>query len=382
MHGRIRGLAATVALLAGASLALGLGACGSGSSGQAKTLLKQTFGGNHRVDSGNLSFNVTLNPSGSRTISGPISFSFGGPFQTLGTGKLPQSNFTVSVSALGKTGSLGLISTGQSGFVSLGGTSYQMPAATFQKLESSFSGLTSTTSGGSGSALTRLGIDPLRWLTNPSIAGNESVGGADTTHIKAGIDVVALLGDLGTFLQKASSVGVPNAARIPTSISAATRAKIARAVQNPHFDVWTGTSDKTPRKLAITLTLPVTGQISTLLGGLRSASVALSLQYANLNQPQTITAPPTVRPFAEFQAKLKSFQQSLQSFLTGTLGGGAGSGTTGSGTTGSGTTGSGSTGSGGAAPGTSTNVQAYSQCVQAAGSDIVKLQKCSALLSK
>jgi hypothetical protein len=382
MEHRIRGIAVTVALLASAGLALALSACGGGSSGQAKTLLTQTFAGNHKVDSGNLSFNLTVTPSGSRTLSGPLSFSFGGPFQSLGTGKLPQSNFTVSVSGLGRTGSLGLLSTGQSGFVSLSGTSYRMPAATFQKLESSFAGLTSSATGGSGSsALSRLGIDPLRWLVNPSIAGSESVGGADTTHIKAGVNVTALLSDLNTFLSKASSLGGPNANRIPTSISPTAKSKIASAVQNPRFDVWTGKSDKTPRRLAIALTLPVTGQFSTLLGGLRSADVALNVQYANLNQPQTITAPTAVRPFSEFTAKLKGLQQALQGLLGGTLGG-TGSGATGSGTTGTGTTGTGTgtTSPGSATPATPSNVQAYSQCLQAAGSDIVKLQKCASLL--
>jgi hypothetical protein len=378
VHHRIRGLAGLVALLAATVSAVAVNACGSDSSGQAKALLKQTFSGNHKVDSGNLKFNLTVNPSGSSTLTGPLTFSFGGPFQSLGTGKLPESNFTVTVSGLGKSGSLGLLSTGQSGYVILQGTSYQMPAATFQRLESSFSGLTSSANGGSGSgALAKLGIDPLRWLVNPSIAGSEKVGGADTTHIKAGVNVAALLNDLSTFLQKASSAGVPNASKIPTSISATTKAKIASAVRDPHFDVWTGKSDKTPRKLAIALTLPVKGQISALLGGLRSANVAVSMQYADLNHPQTITAPSTVRPFSEFTAKLKSFEQALQSVVGGTLGGAGGAGSTG---------GSGSTsGSGGGSAGSGTqstpsNVQGYSQCIQAAGSDVAKMQSCAGLL--
>ena len=51
---------------------------------------------------------VTVDPSGSTTLSGPITLSFGGPFQSLGTAaSCPQSDFTVSVSALGKSGSLG-----------------------------------------------------------------------------------------------------------------------------------------------------------------------------------------------------------------------------------------------------------------------------------
>jgi hypothetical protein len=378
MQHRIRGIAATLTALVFAVCALTLAACGSSdSSGQARTLLKQTFGAAHKVESGNLNFNLTLNPSGSSTLTTPLSLSFGGPFQSLGAGKLPQSDFTITLAGLGRSGSVGLLSTGQSGYLTLKGTSYQMPAATFQKLEQGFSGLTSSGAGGSGSALSKLGIDPLRWLANPSVVGDETVGGAQTTHIKAGINVTALLADLNTFLSKASSLGVPNASQIPTSISPATAQKIANAVKTPRFDVWTGKSDKTPRKLSIQISIPVSGQISTLLGGLRSADIALTIQYANLNQPQTITAPTAVRPFSEFTAKLKTFEQQLRSVLGGALGGATGGAGAGSGTA---TTPPATTPPG--VPSTPSNVQAYSQCVQAAGSNVQKLQRCAGLLQK
>ena len=178
-----------------------------------------------------------------------------------------------------------------------------------------------------------------------------------------------LLGDLSTFLQKASSLGVPNTNKLPTSISDATKAKIASSVKNPGLDVWTGKHDKTARKVTIQLTVPVTGQISTLLGGLNSAQIALTMEYANLNRPQTITAPTTVRPFGEFTTKMQGLAQSLQGPLGGVTGGAAGA--------------TGATGSGGAssAIGSSSNVQAYAQCIQAAGNDASKMQGCAKLLN-
>ena len=108
-----------------------------GSSNQASSLLAQTFKP-HSVRSGVLDVSFTLKPSGSTTLKGPITISFGGPFQTLGTGHLPQSNFTISLSAVGTSISLGILSTGTNGYVTLQGTSYQLPAATFQKLARRF----------------------------------------------------------------------------------------------------------------------------------------------------------------------------------------------------------------------------------------------------
>ncbi len=350
-----------------------LAACGSssGSSGSPSTVLSQTFTGTHKVTSGILNLTLTIDPSGSSTLNGPITLSFGGPFQTRGSGKLPASNFTISANAVGRSVSLGILSTGTSGYVTLQGTSYQMPQATFQKLESSFAQLASSAGATQGSStLTKFGIHPLRWLTHPTTVGTETVGGAKTTHIHAGINVPALLGDLNTFVEKASSTStVSGASKLKSGLSPATRQKIASAVRNPSFDVWTGTSDKTIRRLTIALTLPVTGSLSNQLGGMKSADIGLTMQYSDLNKPQTITAPTTVRPYSEFQSKVAAFVQSVQGAAAGVIGSGSGSASSGSGSsaTGSGTS--------------SSNVTKYSQCIQQANGDVAKMQKCASLLS-
>ncbi len=363
---RVHARRALVGLLCAALAAVALSACGS-SSPDATSTLKQTFSGQHTVNSGNLGVSLTIVPSGSSSLPGPITISFGGPFQSHGPGKLPASNFTVSLGALGHTMSIGIVSTGAAGYVSLGGTSYQLPAGTFQKLESSFGQIAASPGGSAGGTLGKLGIDPLHWLQNPTVVGTETVGGAQTIHIQAGINVQALLADLNTFLQKASSLGVTGTSKLPQGISPQTQAKIAGEIQNASFNVWTGSNDKTVRKLSIDLTIPVTGKVSSSLGGLTSARITLVLRYADLNQPQTITAPTSVRPFSEFSAQLQSLLSGLgASGLTGALGS-------------SGSSGSGSSGSGGIT--SSAAIQKYSQCVHAAGQNMSKLQRCAALLN-
>ena len=265
-------------------IAVGLGcvalsACGS-SQPDATALLKQTFGGTHKVDSGKLDIVLTVNPSGSNTLKAPITLSFAGPFQSLGKGKLPQSDFNISLDSGGSGGSVAILSTGTAGYVTFQGQAYQLPQAAYQKLESSFSSVASTPGSSGGGALSKLGIAPLHWLQNPTVIGTENVGGTDTTHIRAGINVTALLADFNTFLSRASSLGVSGAGNFPHGISAASQSRIATAIKNPHFDVWTGNGDRTIRKLQVGLTLPVTGQISTLLGGLSSADIGLSMEYS------------------------------------------------------------------------------------------------------
>ncbi len=348
-----------LALLTAAVMAACAGSSGSG-SGSAQTLLKQTFAASHSVKSGILSFNLTLTPKGSSTIKGPVSLGINGPFQSRGSGKLPASDFNISIDALGHHGRFGVVSTGTSGYITLDGAAYQLPAADFQRLDSSFSGA----AGGAGTAgLSKLGIDPLHWLTSATIVGNETVAGASTTHLRASVNVAALLGDLNTFLQKASASGATQSTKIPASLSATTRQKIAGAVRNPTVDIWTGTSDKTLRRLSINLGVPVSGQISTLLGGLSSAAIEMTLQYANLNQPQTIAAPTNVQPFSGFAAKLRGIIQQVQGSF---------------GASGLGSTGSIGSGSPGASP---AGVEKYTKCIQQAAGDVTKMQKCASPLS-
>jgi hypothetical protein len=358
--------------IAVAGAALALAACGS-SSGDATSLLHQTFTGSHRINSGQLAFELVLTPSGSSTLKGPITLSFGGPFQSMGAGRLPQSAFNVGVGAMGANTSVTIISTGTHGYVTFQGSSYELPKATFQQLEQSFLRLGTSPSASTGSGLLgKLGIQPEHWLVNPQVVGDEAIGGVDTTHIRAGINVAALLADFNTFLRRASSLGVSGAGSFPKGISAASRERIASEVQNPSFDVWTGKSDKTIRRLAVKLTLPVSGQTSSLLGGLRSAGIGLTLQYAELNQAQTITAPTALQPYSQFQSKLRVLLSGLGG-VSGALSGGSG-GTVSPG----GFSGNFFGGSGGS---TTSNYQRYSACIQSAAGNVAKMQRCAPLLN-
>jgi hypothetical protein len=359
-------------LLAAALVALSLSACGG--SGDATQLLQQTFGGSHRVNSGKLDLSLTITPSGSRTLTTPITLTFGGPFQTRGQGKLPESNFTLNVSLQGHTGTLGIVSTGNAGFVTLSGTAYQLPQATFQRLESSFSSLASSPGGSGSNSLSKLGIHPLNWLTDPTVVGDENVAGVATIHIHSGINVHAFLNDLNTAVKHTSSSGLAGSSSLSGGISPSTISRIAGEVQNPSVDVWTGKSDHALRRLTVSLNLPVTGQISTLLGGLSSAGIGLNLEYDELNVPQSVAAPVNVRPFSEFQAKLSTFVANIRNTLGSLSGGGTGVPLTPGTSTSGGTETTGGSGSG-------SGSQAYQQCLQQAGGDVGKMQRCASLLN-
>ena len=95
-----------------------------------------------------------------------------------------------------------------------------------------------------------------------------------------------------------------------------------------------------------------------------AAGLGLTLQYAHLNQPQTISAPANVKPFSQFESKLQGVLAEVQ----GATGGAVGSGSSASGSTGS----SGSS---------ATTVNKYTKCIENAGGDVGKMQKCASLLN-
>lgn len=359
---RNRPLRCAVALLLVAALSSAVAACGGGSD-QAASLLRQTFAGKHRVSSGEVALALTVSPSGPSTQRGPITLSLVGPFQSLGAGRLPASSFNIGLAAGGTGTSVTLISTGSSGYVTFQGQSYKLPPATFQRIESSFAQLGSASGGGGAGLLGRLGIQPQHWLVNPQVVGDEGVDGVNTTHIRAGIDVAALLGDLNTFLKRASSLGVAGASSFPGGISAATRRRIAAEVKNPTFNVWTGVTDKALRRLEIGLTVPVSGQLSVLLG--RAAAIAVTLEYAKLNQPQTITAPAKLLPYSQFQDKLRVLLADIQGNLVpGSSAGGSSGG-----------------GGGSSAGGSGQGYGPYTNCINQANGNLSQMQQCAPLLN-
>ncbi len=165
------------------------------------------------------------------------------------------------------------------------------------------------------------------------MVGNEALGGTDTTHIRAGINVPALLSDLNTFLGRASSVGRIGTANLPTQhLALDAQSDRQRDPQSEHRRVDGNVPTRRCGGLNLRLKLDTSGQAAALLGP-RGRALALTMQYADLNQPQTIIAPTTVLPYSQFQDKLKVLLADLQSGRPGGLVG-SGSGTRGSGSTG------------------------------------------------
>lgn len=349
-----------LALLAALFASAGLIACGSsgGSSSQdANALLKQTFGGSHKIQSGKLDVKANLDLQGVKGSNGPITLSLAGPFQKQGAKQLPRFDLKFSFSGGGQTFSAGATSTGQQGFVSFQNSTYSIDQRYFDVFKRAYQQAAVKSAGQKGSAgFSAAGVDPRNWLSNPKVEGDADVEGAKTTHISSGVDVGRLVDDIDKLVAKAQKSGVAQAQSLPSQLTPAARKKLVDAVKEAHVDIYTGKGDKILREMTIKLKVDA--------GNGRSGNLEVDFGIADLNSPQTISAPANAKPFSELQSALGG--------LSGILGGGSSGGLGGSSSRGSS---SGGTSAGGAA---SPQAKAYLACVQKATTDAAR----SACLSK
>lgn len=332
-----------------------LAGCGGGSSssggdsGSAQTILKQTFSSSESTRSGRLDLGLTLATKGLPGVQGPVSLTLKGPYENRGPKQVPELDLDVALKAGGQGLTAGLISTGKQAFVKVQGTAYALSPASFKSLQDSFARSPGTGASGSGSGTTlgALGVDPSRWVVDPVKAGTEELGGARTDHVRAGVDLPKMLADANRLLSRASGAS----SSVPSALSLKQLSSIRAAVKDADMDVWSAQKGHGLRRLRVTVDFAVPKAQQASLNGLRAGTLIFQLGLSDLGEEQPITAPPSSRPASD-----------LSGLLRGLTGSAAGATT----------------------PQTTTTPPAgssdYTQCAEAAGSDVTELQACAPLL--
>jgi len=351
---------------------LALSACGSDDGGDdVASVLKDTFGSGKPVKSGKLAVGITLNAKGLDSLPGPVALKLSGPFQSKGKDELPAFDFDLSLNAGGQSFTAGAVSTGQKGFLTFQGQAFAVGDQLYQQFRSGYQQAQKQSGAKKdGPTFKTLGIDPLRWLADPKNAGTEDVGGAETTHVTATIDVPKFLLDINTLLKKADAIGVPGTQQqVPGTLTAAQRKQIADAVKSAKVDVYSGKDDRLLRRLVVEIAFDVPAASRKDAGGLESGTLKLDLTITDLNKDQTITEPKDARPLEELTSQL-----GLGGATTGAAGA---TGATGTDTEEDAATPSGTTT--GAEPAANPE---YLDCLDKAGTDLAAVQKCATQLSK
>src|SRR3954453_9781419 len=352
---RIRLSAAALAI----AIAVVLAACGGGGNSEdPQQVLEQTFSNPTSIQSGTFDLDLKLETSGGEN-PGSFEAKLGGNSASQATGQFPKFDIDASVRAESGSQTLsgagGLTSTGDQAFVSFQGTNYAVPQQLYDEFTTTYAQLQGqNSSNGSGSLLKSLGISPANWLTDLKNDGTEDVEGTKTIHVSGSANVPKLVEDLKAIAQKAgSAVGNVNAQQLD---------QLNDVVKTGDIDVYSGVDDKLLRRFQIHVDLkPPAGTP----GAPESLSVDIQLNFADVNNPETFTAPANTKPLGDLFQSLGVSPGQLGGALRGGLG----------------TSGALPESGGSTAPPSASGVQAYEQCLsQASGS--AELQKCAALLTQ
>jgi hypothetical protein len=348
-----------------------LAACGSGgSSDDAKATVDKAF--SHSIKSANIAFSFSAKVDGVAQLQQPISLKLSGPYQSNGRGKLPSLNWQASFSGGGQSLSGGLISTGDNAFVSYQGSNYEVGAAQVAQINQQLASQTDQKK-----TLADFGIDPKNWITDAEDKGDESVNGADTTHVKAAVDVGKMLTDLNKTVQQAGGAMGTTA---PSQITPQQIDQIKQVVKNPTIDVYVGKDDDTLRRLNVSIDFQIPEAQRSQFQGAQGGNVTFSLDLRDVGKPQTVQAPANAKPLSELRSQLGGGTSGGSTFGGGSGSGSGGSGSSGSGSGGSGSGGSGSGGSGSGGGASSADAQRWAKCIQKANGSAAAIQKCNKIL--
>lgn len=335
---------AFVALLIATIAALTLAACGGGDDGDrgdaadARTILRETFSGTHEVRSGDARLSLALSERGGGDA---FTLRIGGPFENMGRDEVPKFDFELDVD-LGSQGGqfrAGVVSTSDRLFVKWDGDAYEVPSQLLDEARRSMR--EQADEAREDDSLTAFGIDPQTWVDDPEVVGREEIGGAETDHVSGTLNVPAFLDSIDRLLEEIDKRGLDDASGqdVPDRIPADDRAEIERTIRNARFDLWSGTEDRTLRKLQVRLDID---------GGddQRGGTVDFVIQIDGINEAQRIAAPSGAKPIDQ---------------LLGQFGGLLGGASLGEGPSGE-------------------DLSEYQDCLMRAGGDIDEAQRCAALL--
>src|SRR4051812_21354322 len=278
---------AVAAVLAIAGLIFVSHGIGGGSKGGAQSadqVIARAFSATQQGHAGKITGSVSVNVSGpeaaAANLSRPFSMSIDG-FANDSTAAQPRSfDIGVKVEGGGERHTVRVISTSKRRFIEMDGRAYELPAAQVKRLGSGGA------AGQESPALKTLGIDPRTWVKGATDAGTARVGGEDTTHVSADIDVPRMFSDLMTAAERSGQ-----AQQIP----AEARAQIGKAVKDAKLEIFASKRDGSLRRVAATAHFEAPGPQGKPLQG----DLTFDLQATPLPEAQRVVAPRHAAPFSD-----------------------------------------------------------------------------------
>ena len=294
-----------------------LGGCGGSSGGddatpaadaaKVRALLAQTFGPNDAAGSGRISGTIDITTTGVPRFEGPVSLSMSGPFNTAADGT-PQADLSLGIRLRDQLYGASMFLVGDGVLIGLGPTAYQVPAALATTIRKPLAGSHNVL----GSVLDVFAIAPGRWAARSQQAGAANIGGTDTVHLSAGINLKTFFDDAAYFTRVLTSLRFTEIAGLPQVITPQMRAALVRSVTSATGDVYTGTSDHVVRRAHFDIRLRPSAADRRLLAGIRTMRLVGELGVSDVGAPQKVAAPRERGSYRELQLTFDALGESAR----------------------------------------------------------------------
>jgi hypothetical protein len=151
--------------------------------------------------------------------------------------------------------------------------------------------------------LGELGLRPRRWVVDAAVEGEETVAGVRARHVSGRLAVRRVLADLNRLVERAGGAvgGIP--VGVPAPLDREELDRVARAIEDPRFDVYVGKDDDIVRRISASVRVSVP-EADRSPDGLRGGSLRFTIELARVNEDQRVVAPSRSRPFSDLAKQL------------------------------------------------------------------------------
>jgi hypothetical protein len=271
--------AALVALVA-------LAGCGGGNDEEAADLLERGFSTD--VRSGYATVDAELELKGIEGFEGPLRLRLDGAFEVAGGDptELPNLDMDFHLSGAGREVTGLLVLTQANAWVEYGGIEYEVGEELWARVRQAYR----EQSPEQPETFAEAGVDPLDWVDDAELEGEERVSGVRATRVSGTFDVEAMLRDSNDL---AGSQGVPESVL----------GDVEDVIEDVEFEAWIG-ADDIWRRVATEASFEVPERERDAVGGLEGGNLALEIELDRPNEPVEMPAPSDPRPIDELLRRL------------------------------------------------------------------------------
>jgi hypothetical protein len=265
---------------------LALAGCGGGNDEEASGLLERGFSTD--VRSGYATVDAELELEGIEGFEGPLRLRLDGAFEVAGGDptELPNLDMDFEASGAGREVSGNLVLTQSNAWVEYGGETYEVGEELWARARQALR----EQSRGQPQTFAEAGVDPLDWVDDAEVEGEERVSGVRTTRVSGTLDMEAVLRD---------SNEVSGSQRLPEGALD----DVEEAVGDVEFDAWIG-ADGIWRRLATEIAFEVPEEERDSVGGLEGGNLSLEIELDRPNELVEFPAPSDPRPLEELLSRL------------------------------------------------------------------------------